>query len=527
MKEKRNLKKQSQIKKAKTKKILRIISNIISFLVLILSIGVFCLSFYIEKFLSNVSFYEIVFYLISPKTGFGSSVFYEGVKACAGLFIVLFFLFIVPILNSKKIRISLQIKNKEIELFPVLFKHKIVYSLVIFLVSCVFILFKLGAHTYIKNNLTSGDIYETSYVNTNEVEIKFPEKKKNLIILYLESMEASLVSPENGGAFSKSRIPELEKIALDNISFSNTDKLGGAYRLSTTAWTIAATVSQTSGTPILVELGNDYDMVEEFMPNVRNLGDVLKDEGYNLELIQGTGRFFAGTDKYYTTHGNYEILDYYEMVNRGLVPSGYHVWEGVEDKKVLEFSKDEILKLAQEEKPFSVSIFTMDTHFKDGYTDKSCDKEFDEPLSNSYACSSKMVSEFIDWIKEQDFYENTTIVLTGDHPNMNSEYFSEYPNYKRTIYNVFINSSIDTKYTKNRMFSSFDMYPTVLASIGAKIDGDKIGFGVNLFSGKKTMVEQLGEDNFNSEILKKSVYYNKYITNYTTIKKVTDELEDN
>ena len=496
-------------------------------MILVLGIGIFCLSFYIEKFLSNVSFYEIVYYLISPKTGFGSSVFYEGVKACAGLFISLLVILLIPIINSKRVKISLQIRNKDIKLYPVFHKYKLVYSLIVLAMSAVFIMFKLGAHTYIKNNLTSGDIYETSYVNTNEVKIKFPEKKKNLIILYLESMEASLVSPENGGVFSKSRIPELEKLALDNISFSNTDKLGGAYRLSTTAWTIAATVASTSGTPILVELGNDYDMVEEFMPNVRNLGDVLKDEGYNLELIQGTGRFFAGTDKYYTTHGNYEILDYYEMVNRGLVPSGYHVWEGVEDKKVLEFSKDEILKLAEGDKPFSVSIFTMDTHFKDGYVDSSCSNKFSEHLSNAYACSSKMVSEFIDWIKEQDFYENTTIVLTGDHPNMNSEYFSEYPNYKRTIYNVFINSSIDTKYTKNRMFSSFDMYPTVLASIGAKIDGDKIGFGVNLFSGKKTMVEQLGEDNFNSEILKKSVYYNKYITNYTTIKKVTDELEDN
>lgn len=106
-------------------------------------------------------------------------------------------------------------------------------------------------------------------------------------------------------------------------------------------------MASTFGTPVLSDIGNSYDKVEKFMPNLVTLGDVLNKEGYNLELIQGTGKYFAGTDKYYTTHGNYEILDYYEMIDRGLVSEDYYVWEGVEDKKVLEFSKDEILKLAE------------------------------------------------------------------------------------------------------------------------------------------------------------------------------------
>lgn len=525
MKEKLKLgKRKIQVKKPKKEKILRIINNMVSILILVLGIGIFCLSFYIEKFLSKVSFYEIVYYLISPKTGFGSSVFYEGVKACAGLFISLLIILLIPIINSKRVKISLQIRNKDIKLYPVFYKYKFVYSLIVLAMSAVFIMFKLGAHTYIKNNLTSGDIYETSYVNTNEVKIKFPEKKKNLIILYLESMEASLVSPENGGVFSKSRIPELEKLALDNISFSNTDKLGGGNVASNATWTIAATVASTSGTPVLSDIGNSYDKIEKFMPNVITLGDVLNKEGYNLELIQGTGKYFAGTDKYYITHGNYEILDYYEMIDRELVPEGYYVWEGVEDKKVLEFSKDEILKLAEEDKPFSVSIFTMDTHFKDGYVDSSCSNKFSEHLSNAYACSSKMVNEFINWLKKQDFYKNTTIVLIGDHLNMNTNYFSEYPEYNRTIYNTFINSSVtDVSHTKNRLFSSYDLYPTILASVGAEIEGDKIGFGVNLFSGKKTMFEELGINEFNTELLKRSTYYSKYITNYTEIGKLNEE----
>ena len=90
---------------------------------------------------------------------------------------------------------------------------------------------------YIINKSKNTDIYEKYYVNTNDVKISVPEKKRNIIIIYLESMEASLFSSENGGAFDKSIIPELEEIALNNTSFPNTDKLGGSYTLTLTSFT--------------------------------------------------------------------------------------------------------------------------------------------------------------------------------------------------------------------------------------------------------------------------------------------------
>ena len=149
----------------------------------------------------------------------------------------------------------------------------------------------------------------------------------------------------------------------------------------------------------------------------------------------------------------------------------------------------------------------MDTHFKDGYLDESCKTPFEDQMSNVYRCSSKMVSEFVNWIKEQPFYENTTVILIGDHITMQNEYYDDYKDYTRTIYNVFINTETTPANSKNREFSSLDMYPTILASLGATIEGDQLGFGVNLFSNKKTMIEELGLAKFNYELLKKSNYY--------------------
>ena len=85
------------------------------------------------------------------------------------------------------------------------------------------------------------------------------------------------------------------------------------------------------------------------------------------------------------------------------------------------------------------------------------------------------------------------------------------PGYDRTVYNVFINPAVNTSNNKNRTITSFDMYPTILASIGAEIEGDQLGLGVNLFSKKKTLSEKHGYDYVNNEVGKNSNFFNHYI----------------
>lgn len=52
------------------------------------------------------------------------------------------------------------------------------------------------------------------------------------------------------------------------------------------------------------------------------------------------------------------------------------------------------------------------------------------------------------------------------------------------------------------------MYPTVLAALGVKIEGHRLGLGTNLFSCEETLSEELGVDYFRTEVRKKSHYYN-------------------
>jgi len=53
------------------------------------------------------------------------------------------------------------------------------------------------------------------------------------------------------------------------------------------------------------------------------------------------------------------------------------------------------------------------------------------------------------------------------------------------------------------------MYPTTLAALGVKIEGDRLALGTNLFSGKKTLTEEYGYEFLDDELLKYSVFYDE------------------
>ena len=98
---------------------------------------------------------------------------------------------------------------------------------------------------------------------------------------------------------------------------------------------------------------------------------------------------------------------------------------------------------------------------------------YEETYENVVSCASRQVYEFVEWCKTQDFYENTTIVICGDHTSMDAGYFERNisEDYDRHVYNCIINSAVPANNTKNREFSPMDMFPTTLSALGCTIEG--------------------------------------------------------
>ncbi|WP_051639540.1 sulfatase-like hydrolase/transferase [Succinivibrio dextrinosolvens] len=360
---------------------------------------------------------------------------------------------------------------------------------------------------------------ENNYIAPNKVKIIFPEHKRNLIHIYLESVELTFTSKKHGGNVNESIIPELEKLALKGESFSGKQNiLSGAHSLFGSTWTMGAAFSTETGLPLKVIIkadnqGNDMGRQPHFFPNIIALGDILEQNGYNCVVMKDVDMTFAGSENFYREHGNNLVMDYKYCSENGLIPEGYSVWAGFEDKKLFEIAKKTLTDLSNEDKPFSLTFYTNDTHFPDGYLCESCPHKYDDQYSNVYACSSSQLADFINWIQNQPFYKNTTIVIHGDHPTMNETYSEEHGGSKdlaeRKVFTTFINSAVQYKKDKTRNYSSFDLFPTIIASLGAEIEGNRLGLGTNIYSDTLTLIEKNSINFINKELAKRSFFMEK------------------
>ena len=452
---------------------------------------------------TNLSMDELVYHLTAPLDGTNTDMIWDYVRVCAvPTVLVIFFLVLIRMAWRKK---------EKVHLFRGIINLTALVGIILVL---VYTWVELGIGNYLKNRNTESNFIEEEYVDPMDVAVVFPEQKRNLIYIFLESMETTYSDVDDGGAFDENVIPELTEIAQTNEDFSGIDpKLNGGYSLEGTTWTMGAMFAQTSGLPLNLSISaNDMDTQDSFFPGITTLGDILSDAGYTQTLLIGSEAQFGGRKLYFQEHGNYEMEDYNYAIENGLIPSDYKVWWGYEDQKLFEFAKEKLLQLSQEDEPFNLTMLTVDTHFEDGYVCEQCPTEYDTQYSNVMACSSRQVGEFLKWIQQQDFYENTTIVISGDHPTMDSDYCAEIDqegNYDRRVFTAYINAAAYAQDQQERTYSTFDNFPTTLAALGVQIDGDRLGLGTNLFSGKQTLLEEFGKSKVNAELKKKSEFLEK------------------
>lgn len=370
-----------------------------------------------------------------------------------------------------------------------------------------------GLDRWLADRAEPSTLYEERYVDPRDVEVSFPEKKRNLVCLYLESCETTFFSCEQGGAMEECVIPELYEMARSGINFSQNDGVGGSPFVNGAAWTTGAMVALTMGIPLSLPVKmNTYDQYRDFLPGARALGEILRDAGYRQTLLVGSDASFGGRDKLYSQHGVENILDVFTAERDGIIPPGYRVWWGFEDRILYGYARREISRLAAEPGPFAITILTVDTHGPEGFVCNRCGNRFAEPYENVFACASRQAAEFVAWLREQPFWEDTTVFVCGDHLSMNPAFFRRAVadhSAKRRVYNCLLNPApgLPSDRQKRRAFMTMDFFPTVLSALGCTIPGDRLGLGTNLFSDRPTLGEEMGIDRLNAAIRKHSDFY--------------------
>ena len=499
-------------------KVLIAVVMVLSFLSLEIITGV---QWALENF-EFTSFDQILFTLSNSVTNASKDIINSFIISCIvkpfSIFLILVSVIYYLHYITRNCQTLIYIKIRKLEItinFIKLIKKILLFLIFVFFCYAIYLFVtKFYIIDYVKGNLQKSTFFEEHYIDPETVNVNFNEEKKNLIYIYLESMETTYADYSNGGQFEKNYIPELMELAYDNLYFSNSNKLGGADFISGSSWTIAAMISHTAGIPLKsISNGNyEYENYEVFMPGVYSLGEILNDNGYKNYLMVGSDATFGGRRKYFEQHGNYEIFDYYTAIEDNVISEDYYVFWGYEDAILFEYAKEKLTEISKQDGPFNFTLLTVDTHTPDGYVSDFCENFDDNVYLNAIKCSSAQTYNFIKWIQQQDFYSDTIIIITGDHVSMNSYTFNDIDLNDRKIYNTFINAK-SSNCTTNRVFTTMDMYPTTLAALGATIEGERLGLGTNLFSCEPTLSEQYGTDYINTELSKFSTYYVECITN--------------
>ena len=389
-------------------------------------------------------------------------------------------------------------------LYPLkqLFKVMFTCSLIIFLIivpKLIFPLIDICKEYLAPDKMQNSQLYLREYVFPDSVSITFPQEKKNLIYIMLESMELNF----------KDYTPEINRIVQENISFEP-----GGVDVVMTGWTMAAQVSKLCGIPLNLPRGlENSDSIYSFLPYIKCVTDILDENGYRQIYVQGSDGSFSSKRNFWLQHNVKEFHDFPYYKKEGVVPTKKEIFWGITDRTLYGLVQKELDELGRDSsKPFALYMMTVDTHFPEGYMSDGCAVAESEPSQypSALRCASRQVDTFLKWAETQDWYKNTIIVIVGDHTWST---FTDLLNLDGNAPLYWINAFLNTRNTPlnvNRNFSSFDMFPTVLEAMDVEIAGHRLGLGTSLFSDEKTLLEKMPKSMLDSILKVKSFQYDYF-----------------
>lgn len=378
---------------------------------------------------------------------------------------------------------------------------------------------------YIKasqTDLTMDKYYVNPSDTTNTITVLNSNEPRNLILIFLESIENDFSDRE---AFGEDLLAGIKKPtenwdSIDTLEMYN----GGGWTMSGLISTMCGVPNRAAGlTPDnLNTIGNEEN---SFMSNATCLGDVLKEEGYTNIFLGGADKAFANKGTLLKTHGYDRILDYNVWEAKG--ETEMNSW-GLGDERLFENAKQELAKLRQSNKPYNMTMLTVDSH-EPAHLLGDCELRTEEqkPLAAATRCSMNHVGNFIKYLEQTGVLEDTVVVLTGDHLKSTAENGIFTPELgdrdNRTIFNRIwhpdyrtVNSAgetvIDTGIKRDRA-DQLDWYGTLLHLMNkGRLDG-RAGVGTSIYQPSKN--EQI-EGNLGAALGLTDEQHEELITSHST-----------
>jgi len=377
--------------------------------------------------------------------------------------------------------------------------HLLITSCLCFL----FVFYQIGIFSYFFHKNVHSKIYEKEYAYPQNIDFTFLNSKRNLIVIYLESIEENYATSPY---LRSNLIPNIFGLMKTSLSFE------GFYQLKRQDYTAAAMVQSMCAVPYKKSVLKGHISHENFLANLVCYPQILEQNDYQTVFIKGADIKFAKADLFMRTHGFKKVMGKDQLKkeypsfpltnNRG-------AFSGYRDGTLYEMIKLELLNLSKSEKPFALSFITLDTHTPDYFLSPECNPASSHKEAVVH-CADTMLSNFLNWLKVQDFYQNTTVVVLADHTETGNN--SLYPKEKnRKIINFILNPSPIFTKKPHTAFTTLDIAPTILNALGIHFKDGKFGLGRSLFQVEPTLLEKMGLK-LETELLKSSEVYESFET---------------
>ncbi|KAB7615549.1 sulfatase-like hydrolase/transferase [Amylibacter sp. SFDW26] len=321
-----------------------------------------------------------------------------------------------------------------------------------------------------------------------------PDIKKNLVIIYLESVERSYAEiPE-----IKPFYEPISTLSDQAIDFTNIIQTTG------TNFTIAGIIATQCGIPLLsnglktIFFKNDIEAsMSQFLPKVHCLGDQLQQDGYILSYMNGASLDKFSKRSFLNGHGYTRLLDKANVADAK--KSGRtNVW-GLNDALLFDLAIKEFDTLASQQKPFVQSMLTISTHGPDAFLDRNCVPTIGaiSQIPRAIECTGNLVGEFVNHIKNSPSGENTIVIVLSDHLSFTNTVEEKLQKIGKDRRNLFVILNQTNAKTINRHMAPFDIYPTLLETLGYKLKDGRANLGFSASSSLQNLTEELGVPTLN------------------------------
>lgn len=292
---------------------------------------------------------------------------------------------------------------------------------------------------------------------------------RNVVWIYLESIERAYLDTQRFPGL----MPNINRLRQQGLDFTGLQTFPGI------TYTIAGLFSSQCGAPYLIHSvfgtsdigklhfvpGNDSITDSNFHPELACFGDVLDAAGYDQTLVAGSNLDFTRKRELFQLHGYDHTLGLEEIqaMHDGKLP--VDGW-GLHDDDLYHQALVTYRKKEKLDQPFSLVIETVDTHRPEGFVVPRCEhySAIDNPMLDAVHCADQLVGRFIGKLSREPAFEDTVIVVMGDHIAMYNTASRLYPpDSQRQPFMMVLHAGQGVR--DARMYH-MDVAPTVLGLMG-------------------------------------------------------------